>query len=111
MGANALRIIGPTPDRNAKRHRSAGDRFNPTSHSHAGRDASERYIGDLGNITADANGREQLSYLDPKLKLSGEHSIIGRSVVVHAKRDDLKTQPSGDAGGRVGCDAIESGER
>jgi Cu-Zn family superoxide dismutase len=90
---------------------SAGDHFNPTGHAHAGRDSSERHMGDLGNITANASGRAQLNYVDPKLKLSGEHSIVGRSVIVHAKPDDLKTQPSGDAGDRVGCGAIESGER
>ena len=87
---------------------SAGDHFNPTKHQHADRAAGERHLGDLGNITADANGRGQLDYLDPKLKLSGEHSIVGRSVVVHAKRDDLKSQPAGDSGARIGCGTIEA---
>ena len=87
---------------------SAGDHFNPTKHAHAGRDAGERHVGDLGNITADANGRARLDYLDTKLTLSGEHSIVGRSVVVHAKPDDLQSQPSGDSGPRVGCGAIEA---
>jgi Cu-Zn family superoxide dismutase len=90
---------------------SAGGHFNPTKHPHAGRDASERHVGDLGNITADANGRAKLDYLDTKLTLIGEHSIVGRSVVVHAQPDDLRSQPSGDSGARVGCGAIEAGER
>jgi Cu-Zn family superoxide dismutase len=90
---------------------SAGDHFNPTKHAHAGRDAGERHMGDLGNITADANGRAQLDYVDTKLTLGGEHSIIGRSVVVHAKRDDLKSQPAGDSGPRIGCGAIEASVR
>ena len=90
---------------------SAGDHFNPTKHAHAGRDAGERHMGDLGNITADANGRARLDYLDSKLKLSGEHSIVGRSVVVHAKPDDLRSQPSGDSGARVGCGAIMAKDR
>ena len=90
---------------------SAGDHFNPTKHAHAGRDAGERHVGDLGNITADANGRAVLDYLDTKLTLTGEHSIVGRSVVVHAKPDDLRSQPAGDSGARVGCGAIEARER
>jgi Cu-Zn family superoxide dismutase len=40
------------------------------------------------------------------IKLTGRDSIVGRSVIVHAGRDDLKTQPSGDAGARVGCGVV-----
>lgn len=88
---------------------SAGGHFNPTQHKHASRDANERHMGDLGNLTADQSGRAQLNYLDTKLKLSGEHSIIGRSVVVHAAPDDFTSQPSGNSGARIGCGAIEAG--
>jgi superoxide dismutase, Cu-Zn family len=102
--------VHETGDCSAPDAKSAGDHFNPTGHAHAGRDASERHMGDLGNLTADASGRAHLSYLDPKLKLSGEHAIIGRAVIVHAKADDLKTQPAGDAGGRVCCGVIEAGK-
>ena len=38
--------------------------------------------------------------------MSGEKSIIGHSVIVHEKADDLKSQPTGDAGGRVACGVI-----
>ena len=86
---------------------SAGGHFNPTKQPHAARDAEARHVGDLGNLVADNNGRAQLSYLDSKLTLSGPNSIVGRAVIVHAGRDDLKSQPSGDAGGRVACGAIE----
>ena len=86
---------------------SAGGHFNPTKQPHAARDAEARHIGDLGNLTADGNGRAQLDYVDPQLALSGPNSIIGRAVIVHAGRDDLKSQPSGDAGGRVACGTIE----
>lgn len=80
---------------------SAGGHFNPTGHPHAARDAAERHIGDLGNLEAGADGWAKLSFVDSKLQLSGPHSIIGRAVIVHAKADDLKSQPTGDAGGRV----------
>lgn len=86
---------------------SAGGHFNPQNQPHGARDAEARHIGDLGNLTADSNGRAQLNYLDTKLSLSGPNSIVGRAVIVHAGRDDLKTQPSGDAGARVACGTIE----
>lgn len=80
---------------------SAGGHFNPGKHKHAGRDAAERHIGDLGNLEAGADGRATASFVDPHLKLHGAHSILGRAVIIHAKADDLKSQPTGDAGGRV----------
>jgi superoxide dismutase, Cu-Zn family len=40
------------------------------------------------------------------VQLSGDRSVIGRAVVVHAKADDLKSQPSGEAGPRVACGVI-----
>lgn len=85
---------------------SAGGHFNPTKHEHAGPDASERHMGDLGNIEADSSGKAHLEMTDTTLKLSGDNSIIGHAVIVHEKADDLKTQPTGDAGGRQACGVI-----
>lgn len=86
---------------------SAGGHFNPTSHPHAGRDAGQRHAGDFGNITAGADGRATFSFLDPKITLSGANAIVGRAVIVHAGRDDLTSQPSGDSGARVACGVVE----
>jgi Cu-Zn family superoxide dismutase len=61
----------------------------------------------MGNVEADASGNAKLDYVDHQISLANDaKSAIGRSVVVHAKPDDLKTQPSGDAGGRVACGVI-----
>ena len=61
----------------------------------------------MGNIEADASGVGKLDYLDHNMSLANdEQSIIGRSVVVHAKADDLKSQPAGDSGARVACGVI-----
>ncbi len=85
---------------------SAGGHFNPSGRPHAGPDADERHVGDLGNITADKDGTAKFRMTDRIIRLNGPHSIIGRGLVVHAKADDLKSQPSGDAGGRVATGVI-----
>jgi Cu-Zn family superoxide dismutase len=86
--------------------KSAGGHFNPEGKSHAGRTDEMRHIGDLGNIEADANGTATFSYLDTALSFSGETSIIGRGLIVHAGEDDLQSQPTGAAGARVGMAVI-----
>ena len=73
---------------------------------HAGIDTPKRHVGDLGNITANANGNATLDLDVPNLHFRGPASIIGRGVVVHEKADDLKTQPTGNAGGRAAVGVI-----
>jgi len=86
---------------------SAGGHFNPTNKPHAGPEMAERHVGDMGNIEADASGTAKLDYVDHDMSLTNDKlSIIGRSVVVHAKADDLKTQPAGDSGARIACGVI-----
>ncbi|MGI8437399.1 MAG: superoxide dismutase family protein [Chthoniobacterales bacterium] len=86
--------------------KSAGGHFNPTNHPHAGHDVAQRHEGDMGNLTADAAGKAHLELTDKMMTMSGERSIIGRGLIVHAKADDLKSQPTGDAGARVACGVI-----
>jgi Cu-Zn family superoxide dismutase len=86
---------------------SAGAHFNPTKQPHAGPDAPERHVGDMGNVQAGASGKATLEYVDHQISLTNDdRSVIGRSVVVHAKADDLKSQPAGDSGARVACGVI-----
>jgi superoxide dismutase, Cu-Zn family len=85
---------------------SAGGHFNPDGMKHGGPHDKDRHVGDLGNIQADANGIATLNIKDKVIQLDGPHSIIGRGLIVHAKADDEKTQPTGDAGGRVGGGVI-----
>lgn len=85
----------------------AGGHFNPTSMPHAGPDNPKRHVGDLGNIKADSTGKASYKRLDTMITLSGANSVIGRSVIVHAKPDDFTTQtPPGNAGDRIGCGTI-----
>jgi Cu-Zn family superoxide dismutase len=85
---------------------SAGGHYNPTGHQHAGTAEPRRHIGDLGNIEAGADGAATVDYTDSRLRFEGAHGILGRGVIVHANPDDLKTQPTGNAGGRVACGVI-----
>ena len=86
---------------------SAGGHFNPTSKPHAGPDAAARHVGDMGNVEADASGAAKLDYVDHEISLTNDQrSVIGRSVIVHAKADDLKSQPAGDSGARIACGVI-----
>jgi len=82
---------------------SAGAHYNPEGHKHGGPEDTERHVGDLGNITADESGHAMVKMTMRGLQV---HFVVGRSLVVHAKEDDLKSQPSGDAGGRVAVGVI-----
>ncbi|TWT77937.1 Superoxide dismutase [Cu-Zn] precursor [Posidoniimonas polymericola] len=86
--------------------KSAGGHFNPDGHDHAGPDAEQHHAGDLGNIEADGSG---VANVDVKVDGVPLHFVLGRSIVVHAGEDDLKSQPSGDAGARVAVGVIGIG--
>lgn len=88
---------------------SAGGHYNPTDMPHGGPTDTERHMGDLGNLPAADDGVAILEYTDLKLTLSGKHSILGYAVIVHRDRDDLVSQPVGDAGPRIGCGIIGVG--
>jgi Cu-Zn family superoxide dismutase len=91
-------------DCSSKDGMSAGSHFDPEHMPHGGPHSEKRHIGDLGNIEADENGVAEIKITDSKIKLNGPHSIIGRSIIVHAKEDDLKDIKS--AGARIGCGVI-----
>jgi len=80
---------------------ASGGHFNPTGASHASHESAKRHVGDMGNIKADENGKAVVDLEDDQISFEGPTSILGRGLVVHAKADDLKSQPAGDAGGRL----------
>ncbi len=91
--------------------KNAGGHFNPTGAPHAGPMDAQHHAGDLGNIEIDANGHGMLEISTAMLTVApGPNSVIGRAVIVHEKADDLKTQPTGDAGGRVACGVVSAGQ-
>lgn len=89
---------------------SAKGHFAPDGDPHGSPEepADLHHVGDLGNIMADAAGIAQINKSDAEMSLqTGDNSIIGRAMIVHAEADDLTSQPSGAAGARVGCGVIE----
>ncbi len=98
------------PDSTGTPGGAAGGHFNPMASPHGapGGEATARHAGDLGNVTPGADGRAVGTLTDAVLAFSGPTSVLGRAVVLHAQADDLATQPTGDAGGRIACGIIEA---
>lgn len=87
--------------------KSAGPHFNPSSDKHGSMHSEQRHAGDFGNIIADDYGVAKFSFIDYSISLKGKNSIVDRSVMIHEKEDDLKTDPSGNSGNRIGCGIIK----
>jgi superoxide dismutase, Cu-Zn family len=86
---------------------SAGGHFNPGTAPHGAPDATRHHAGDFGNMTVGADGKGHIELDTTLLTVApGPSSVLDRAVLVHAKEDDLKTQPSGNAGGRIGCGVV-----
>ncbi len=87
---------------------SAGGHFNPTHTEHGSPDAPGHHAGDFGNVLVGEDGHGHLELDTTMLTvLPGDRSVVGRAIVVHAKEDDMHTQPTGNAGGRIGCGVVE----
>jgi superoxide dismutase, Cu-Zn family len=90
--------------------KSAGGHFNPEGKKHGFDSPDGHHAGDMKNFTVGSDGKAHNLHLDDAdvtLK-DGPHSLLsnGAAVVVHAKADDYKTDPSGNSGDRVACGVI-----
>ncbi len=92
---------------------AAGGHFNPAGvqHGFLPKDGlTAAHAGDFGNIEVGEDGKGNLQLLVPGLTLQGgQYDVAGHAVIVHEKKDDLG-QPTGNAGGRIGCGIIEVSE-
>lgn len=88
---------------------SAGGHFNPHKAKHGGPYDPVKHAGDLGNIVFDGGGVAKINFTVGDIAVSKDapNGIIGRAVIVHAVADDLKTDPTGNAGGHVACGVIQ----
>ncbi len=89
---------------------SAGGHWNPSNSHHGKWDSEHFHAGDIGNLETDGSGEAVLVFKTDKWCLGCKDeskNIIGKSIIIHASADDFKTQPTGNAGGRVGCVEIK----
>jgi Cu-Zn family superoxide dismutase len=89
---------------------SAGPHFNPAGKQHGLQNPMGPHAGDMNNFTVRANGTARVTITDPRVNLgSDSYSLFtdgGTALVIHAKADDMKTDPSGNSGDRIACGVI-----
>ena len=88
---------------------STAGHFNPRGHKHGAPTAAERHAGDLGNIEFNGQGTATINVTVGGISVSKDtpDGIIGRALIIHMAADDLKTDPTGNAGGRAACGVIQ----
>lgn len=88
---------------------STAGHFNPHKSKHGGPYDPVKHAGDLGNITFNDAGVAKVNFTVGDISVTRDRpdGIIGRAVIAHAVADDLKTDPTGNAGGRVACGVIK----
>jgi Cu-Zn family superoxide dismutase len=87
---------------------SAGGHWNPMTHEHGKWDNGAHHLGDIGNIEVQPDGSGTVTLTTDKWTIgTGQpNDIVGKAIIVHEKQDDFQTQPTGNAGGRVGCGVV-----
>ena len=126
------KIVGLSPGKHAfhiheygnlmKGCASLGAHYNPFGKTHGGRVYADskgnvqinynRHVGDLGNVITNKKGETIVNFIDPLVRLRGETSVIGRSIVIHDGVDDYgkggtaESLKTGSAGGRIACGII-----
>jgi len=92
---------------------TAGGHFNPTSAHHGMNNSQDPHphAGDLLNLVVGKNGKASATFVDKAVTLGdGANSLFhdgGTALVIHAKADDLMSDPSGNSGDRIACGVIE----
>ena len=79
---------------------SAGSHWNPASKQHGHLNPQGAHLGDLPNMTVSSNGHGRLVFL---VNVPAIADADGTSLVIHAKADDYRTDPSGNSGDRIAC--------
>jgi len=89
---------------------SAGPHFNPDQKHHGLQNPEGPHAGDMPNFTVQADGTAKDTLPNPRVNLSaGDRSLFvngGTALVIHAKPDDMKSDPAGNAGDRIACGVI-----
>jgi len=92
---------------------TAGGHFNPTSAHHGAKNSQDPHphVGDLENLNVGQNGKASATFIVNGATLAdGQNSLFhdgGTALVIHAKADDMMSDPSGNSGDRIACGVIE----
>src|SRR5712664_3699206 len=91
--------------------KSAGPHFNPDGKKHGLENPEGHHAGDMNNFIVNAKSHAKLRVMNKDVTLGDDsHSLFsngGTALVIHAKADDLKTDPAGNAGDRIACGVIK----
>ena len=89
---------------------SAGGHFNPMNKKHGSQNPEGPHAGDMMNFTVDAKGNAKTTVTNKNVTLGSEPNSLytngGTALMIHAAADDMKTDPSGNAGDRIVCGAV-----
>jgi Cu-Zn family superoxide dismutase len=88
---------------------SAGPHWNPTKNPHGKRGEGQHHAGDMPNMEVGQDGKGRLEVTVNEWKIGGSDTtanVINKAIIVHAKADDYKSQPAGNAGDRIGCGVV-----
>jgi Cu-Zn family superoxide dismutase len=104
-----LHETGDCSDPDAKK---AGGHWNPMADMHGAWAKEHHHLGDVGNMKVGKDGKGEITLTTDKWTIgTGEkNDVLGHAIVVHEKIDDFTTQPTGNAGSRIGCAVIPAGE-
>lgn len=89
--------------------KSAGGHWNPTDVDHGKWGEGEFHLGDIGNIMVGEDGTGSIELVTDlwEIGTGSDVDVVGKGIIVHADPDDFVSQPSGNAGARIGCGVIE----
>jgi Cu-Zn family superoxide dismutase len=89
---------------------SAGGHFNPMSKQHGLQNPQGPHAGDMSNFTVDAKGTARTTIVNKNVTMGSEPNSIyangGTALMIHAGPDDMKSDPAGNAGGRIACGTV-----
>ena len=90
---------------------TAGAHFNPDNKLHGSKNPKGPHVGDMNNfmVRPDGTSTQTVTNQHASLGADGTHTLFGpngTSLVIHAKADDMKTDPSGNSGDRIACGVV-----
>lgn len=90
--------------------KSAGGHFNPGGKHHGLQNPEGPHAGDIPNFTVNAKGKAKTAVIAPNVTMGEDPNSVfsggGTALVIHAKADDMKSDPAGNAGDRIACGVI-----